>query len=196
VSIRSVDVRIAGACLALCPLLVGCGTPAGEYGRGSGAIDPAVTAGDVAAHDTDSDDSSTGDAADSDDSEAGSTGGSTEGSTGAPEDTADTADALTFAGDVWPMFKARCSCHVGFPAGGLALNQGTAHVSLVGAQALEVDMDYVVPGDLDNSYLWLKLKGEQDSVGGSGVMMPQAGIPLIDPELDLVEQWILEGAVP
>ncbi len=55
-------------------------------------------------------------------------------------------------------------------------------------------MDYVEPGDPQGSYLWHKLAGTHTDVGGGGGRMPSSsGLP--ESTLDIIEEWILEGAV-
>ena len=48
----------------------------------------------------------------------------------------------------------------------------------------------------DDSYVWHKINGTQNSVGGSGVRMPKNSPPLNAQQKDLIEQWILDGALP
>jgi hypothetical protein len=131
-----------------------------------------------------------------------STGGTT---TGAADDTSttsgsseETAIPEVFFPEVLAIIQAECSCHRSpMPAGQLDMRDDMAYDSLVGvpsAQAPEVDR--VSPGDPENSYLYLKLLGEQGSVGGGGTRMPQGGSMLPDDQLDLVRYWILGGAQP
>ena len=51
----------------------------------------------------------------------------------------------------------------------------------------------ILPGRPSGSYLWHKLQGTQESVGGSGETMPKEGA-LPDGGLDQIRAWILEGA--
>ena len=55
-------------------------------------------------------------------------------------------------------------------------------------------MDYIEPGDLDNSYLWRKLTGTHIAAGGSGSAMPASG-SLTSAQKSTIETWILEGAI-
>ena len=56
----------------------------------------------------------------------------------------------------------------------------------------------VRPGRPSQSYLWHKLAGTQDSVGGSGDRMPALHLPgdqpLAGAEMELLRGWILDGA--
>jgi hypothetical protein len=51
----------------------------------------------------------------------------------------------------------------------------------------------VTPGDPEESYLWLKVEGRQDEVGGAGSAMP-LGRALSDADAETLENWILNGA--
>ena len=62
--------------------------------------------------------------------------------------------------------------------------------ALVGVQSLQVAFNRVEPGDPDNSYLIDKLEGTQ----AVGSQMPQGG-PFLDQEtIDMIRQWISDGA--
>lgn len=88
---------------------------------------------------------------------------------------------------------------------GQAYDRLVDHFAVQPSNATETLMDYVEPGSPDDSYLMLKLRGDHLDVG-SGVRMPCHDIdpttlecttdadPLPQAELDLVEQWIREGA--
>ena len=94
-----------------------------------------------------------------------------------------------YAADVQPIWDDACAgCHIGAAQGDLALDQGAA--ALVGVPSTEApDVVLVAPSDLDGSYLWLKLTGEQ-TVGSA---MP-LGSALDDADLGTVQNWIEEGA--
>lgn len=118
----------------------------------------------------------------------GTTGGDT--STGEPV-------SLSWAADVFPVIlPASCACHtVGL--GGLTMTDATAsYEHLVDVVAFQAPMKLVKPGDPDNSYLLHKLRGTQAAAGGSGVQMPMKGELLSQDKVDLVAQWISEGAQP
>jgi hypothetical protein len=96
-----------------------------------------------------------------------------------------------FAGDIQPIFSARCiSCHGAAPQAGLSLAEGAAHAALVGVASTEVPArKRVEPGDLAASYLVEKL-GPAPSVGDT---MPLGG-SLPAAELALISAWITAGA--
>lgn len=56
-----------------------------------------------------------------------------------------------------------------------------------------VDRIRVIPGDPDNSFLVIKLEGNQES--NEGVRMPNRGVHLRKYEIDAIREWILEGAL-
>ncbi len=57
-------------------------------------------------------------------------------------------------------------------------------------------LTYFEPGDPSQSYAFLKITGDQGSVaGGAGARMPTNGF-LAQPEIDLIEAWILDGCQP
>jgi hypothetical protein len=93
------------------------------------------------------------------------------------------------------IFTPICSvCHSGptsnvLPSG-MDLTAGNSHASLVNVASLEVALDRVEPGDPDNSYLIHKLEGTQ----AFGDRMPQGGPFLDPPTIDMVRQWIADGA--
>lgn len=173
-------------------------TDAGTYGTstsgdssgawstsGATTLDPATTGGEA----------TTGTGAGDTGTSAGSTGEveSSSGSTG----TTGGEMALGFDTDVWPIVAERCGCHLdGNGAGQLKLAKDVAYDNLVGQPSNQADkMLLVAPGDVEASYLWFKLNNTQKSVGGSGKRMPPGGA--LDPaDIDVVAQWIADGATP
>lgn len=100
-------------------------------------------------------------------------------------------DGLSFAAEVFPIIKARCSCHkVSYP------DAPTTYAALVYKPSMGVpDLTLVVPFDVDASYLLHKLKNTQGQVGGLGVQMPPSN-PLSGAELAIFDTWVDEGAAP
>ena len=114
-----------------------------------------------------------------------------------PGDDDDSAGTpVSLATDIQPIFTASCApCHVGGgSSGGLTLD--SAYATLVGVPSNESALDRVAAGSTQDSYLWHKLQGTQNSVGGSGQQMPGGGGSLTPAELDLIEAWIAGGALP
>ena len=69
-------------------------------------------------------------------------------------------------------------------------------LNLVGVQANGAPIARVEPGDHTTSYIWHKINGAQLDVGGGGQQMPLGGAPLPQATIDLIAQWIDEGALP
>lgn len=97
---------------------------------------------------------------------------------------------VSFANDIQPIFTNSCvECHGG--SGGLFLSSGQAYNNLVGVVATgNSSFNRVTPGDPDNSYLVMKLRG--DSRAGS--RMPLGRTPLSNDVINLIVTWINEGA--
>lgn len=95
------------------------------------------------------------------------------------------------------IFNQYCTqCHAGSSAPlGLRLDSTENSFNLlVNQSSVEVSqLLRVNPGDPDNSYLVRKLEGGPDIVGAQ---MPLGSDPLSSDEIDLVRQWIAEGAMP
>ncbi len=93
------------------------------------------------------------------------------------------------------VFDQRCiSCHIGATApGGLRLDDANAFALLVGIASVQVPALLLVdPSNPDDSYLIDKLEGTH-TVGGQ---MPLGGTPLPQTDIDVVRQWITDGALP
>lgn len=168
---------------------------------GSSTIANAETSGTASTTSTTGDEPSTGDVGTTGDATTGGVGTSGDGTTGVGTTGADTSTgepvSLSWAADVFPVIlPASCACHtVGL--GGLTMTDATAsYEHLVDVVAFQAPMKLVKPGDPDNSYLLHKLRGTQAAVGGSGVQMPMKGELLSQDKVDLVAQWISEGAQP
>ncbi|MCY1059621.1 hypothetical protein [Nannocystis sp. SCPEA4] len=119
------------------------------------------------------------------------TGGTTTG--GTTEEGDDEEHALAFASDIQPIFSDYCTCHGdGDPSPDLGI--GRAYDSIVRERADDVkSMALVEPWRPDESYLWHKIAGTHDEVGGKGKRMPPNDV-LQDRDLDLIEAWIAQGA--
>ena len=93
------------------------------------------------------------------------------------------------------LFTPICTaCHVGANAPqGLRLDAANSYALLVGVASAEAPaLQRVKPGDPNNSYLIQKLAGTA-AVGGR---MPLNGTPLTQADLDMIKQWITDGAQP
>ena len=103
---------------------------------------------------------------------------------------------LSLAADVYPVWNpmVRCDCHNG-GAGGLSMGTPEdAYMELVGVPANGAPLSRVEPGSSADSYLWHKISGTQVDVGGGGQQMPLGAPPLDADIVELIGQWIDDGA--
>lgn len=101
------------------------------------------------------------------------------------------SETYTHDSDIQTIWNSKCTgCHG--TSGGLSLS--SAFDKIVGEASSLSGMDYIEPGDPDNSYLWLKLNGTHTAAGGTGGTMPRGG-SMTTSQLNTIETWILEGAV-
>ena len=97
--------------------------------------------------------------------------------------------------DVVPILNQRCvMCHLpGAAQAGLDLYTNP-WVSLVNANSTQSEKLLVAPGKPEQSYLYLKLTGQQVEAGGQGAQMPFQQGSLSEPELEAIRNWITQGA--
>ncbi len=99
---------------------------------------------------------------------------------------------------VYALISFRCGCHDAVQrAGGLwdLTDEDSAWDALVSTPSSDVPaFNRIQPGDPDASYLFLKITSRQAEVGGSGARMPPTGFALPDDDVELIEEWIIEGA--
>ena len=94
------------------------------------------------------------------------------------------------------IFTPNCAttgCHLGAGAPqGLRLDDANSFGMLVGvASSQESSILRVAPGDPDNSYLLRKLEGS----ASVGAQMPLSAPPLEQASIDVIRQWITDGAI-
>ncbi len=65
---------------------------------------------------------------------------------------------------------------------------------LVGIPSSQSSLSRVEPGFPGKSYLYLKLVGAQETVGGSGLQMPFQQNPLDPAQIEAIRLWIEQGA--
>jgi hypothetical protein len=119
------------------------------------------------------------------------------GSTPTPSSTSTpSVSGVSFSKDVQPIFGSSCAiCHQGStPPGGLSLELGSAYTNLVNVKSTESALMRVAPGSPDKSYIINKLMGTQAQAGGSGAQMPFGASPLSQSQINLIQQWISQGA--
>lgn len=108
----------------------------------------------------------------------------------------------TLSGDVQPILTNNCAfngCHGGNqlepPAKPMSLDPGETRANTVNVASAQLpSMDRIEPGDPDASYLVHKIQGTQAQVGGSGSRMPEALPPLSQGQIDIIREWIADGA--
>jgi hypothetical protein len=103
----------------------------------------------------------------------------------------------TYDDDIYPdLMLVECTpCHVnGGANGGFNMD---LYTNIVNAPSDDVPtMDRIEPFDTANSYLWHKINGTQNQVGGAGKRMPRDGPPFLTvDQTALIEDWILTGAL-
>jgi hypothetical protein len=93
------------------------------------------------------------------------------------------------------LFEQVCEhCHAGANApAGLRLDAANSYAMLVGVASVErPNILRVAPGDPNNSYLVQKL----DGTAAVGERMPAGLPPLPQSDINIVRQWITDGALP
>jgi len=90
---------------------------------------------------------------------------------------------VSWAEEIQPIFSNSCIvCHGSL--GGLTLSSYISALS--GGQS----GDIIIPGDSENSILYKRISGNT-----AGERMPQGGTPLAQDKIDLIKDWIDEGAL-
>lgn len=102
--------------------------------------------------------------------------------------------AISFANRIQPIFSSSCAvpgCHVPGGSGPMSLVAGASHGNLVGATATNgpcAGDNRVDPRDADGSALIKRLRGT------CGQLMPLGGPALSSTQIQLISDWINEGA--
>ncbi|TMA32039.1 MAG: hypothetical protein E6J79_19445 [Deltaproteobacteria bacterium] len=109
-------------------------------------------------------------------------------------------DAVSFSGEVQPIFNARCAvpfCHSGaVPTQGLDLSEGRSYVAIVNRPSTERPaLELVNPGAPEMSYLAWKIGGAPAGETILGSPMPLSGGPLSATEQATIRKWIAQGAL-
>ncbi len=115
------------------------------------------------------------------------------------EETADTSKkspkVISFSKDIQPILTKNCAveeCHVvPKPTKKLILSEGVAYKNIVNVVSRENSKKKIVaPGNLELSYLYDKLTGNQ----ADGDRMPSGKKALPKEKIELIKKWILDGA--
>ncbi|MFZ5481610.1 MAG: hypothetical protein ACOZNI_32910 [Myxococcota bacterium] len=175
--------------LSIILALVGCAaTPSDEKPLPDETTDTGEAVEDDPVEDTDGTgdgDTDGGEPADSGDPEG-------TGDTGVPEDTGTAPPPLSYGQSVEPIFRDACmGCHG--DGGGLDIEAGLA--AMVDVPSNQSALDEIEPGSPEESYVWRKIEGTQDAVGGGGEQMPEGWV-LPQEELETIRLWIEQGANP
>jgi hypothetical protein len=112
---------------------------------------------------------------------------------GRPLDSGPLPLVATFASIQQNVFTPVCTrCHAGAAApAGLRLDEDSSYAMLVNVASLEVPgLRRIRPGDPDLSYLVQKLEGR----AAVGSRMPLNSPPLPQATIDVIKQWIRDGA--
>jgi len=106
--------------------------------------------------------------------------------------------SVSYASHVEALVLKRCvGCHTAEePRADLVLERGVGFERMVGPISKQAPtMRMVVPGDLEASYLWLKL--DQRPIKGEGMPRTLLGAKrLPERELERFRRWIEDGALP
>jgi hypothetical protein len=108
-------------------------------------------------------------------------------------DTDTDTDTAPTSADAQAVVDANCTpCHFdGNDAAGMSLEDITA---IVGTASSAPELDLIEPSSAADSYLWHKVSGTHESVGGSGDRMPAGRGPLSSADIDTLAGWIDAGA--
>ena len=114
-----------------------------------------------------------------------------------PRDSEVEPERVAYA-EVQAIFDQSCAtsgCHDGTAPPLLTAGASPASIVSVASEQLPT-MAWVEPGNAEESYLFLKVRGDFTGAGGSGLQMPSTACCLSDEEVARLAQWIDEGAVP
>lgn len=110
-----------------------------------------------------------------------------------------TVPVVSYHLDIQPIFDTYCtSCHSAGGAAavigiGLDLTPGNSYQNLFGRPSQESPNFFLIePGSPDTSWLYMKVGLVQPPVG---LRMPPFRDPIPDADIQLIRQWILQGAL-
>ncbi|MGM0556637.1 MAG: c-type cytochrome domain-containing protein [Myxococcota bacterium] len=107
-------------------------------------------------------------------------------------------DGVSWSGRVKPLLEANCGgCHAGEqPLGELNLIEDDAYTTVLGPSTQKPDMNLVEPGSPEDSYLWLKIIGDESIEGQAMPINPIDGeSTLSEGEMADIKTWIENGAI-
>lgn len=101
----------------------------------------------------------------------------------------------SLASDIQPIFMAKCaiaSCHDAFAQAGLDISKDKAYDNLVDVPSTnDPSKIRVVRNNADSSYPFINIAGQP---ADGTTRMPIGGNPLPDNEIQLIQNWIDQGA--
>ncbi len=104
-------------------------------------------------------------------------------------------EGASFERDVAPILNSYCvMCHLPGAEQGALVLYPDAWSRLVGIPSMQSSLLLVDPGSPHSSYLYIKLIGMGESVGGSGLPMPFQQPPLDPDQIEIIRLWIEQGA--
>jgi hypothetical protein len=104
-------------------------------------------------------------------------------------------EGVSFSSQVLPLLNRHCVvCHMEQGAQGDFSLYPSPYQKLVGVKSAQSPLALIEPGSPEASYVYHKMTGTQLTVKGSGDSMPFERDLLAAAELDLVHQWITQGA--
>ncbi len=121
-------------------------------------------------------------------------GGGGNGTPGTPDIPETEISDPSFSNDIQPIFTSSCAlsgCHNSTAKEGLILLQGQAYANIVNVDSTQdPTKKRVLPGDASNSYLVIKIEGNQNV----GTRMPQTGGTLSSVRINNIKNWVDRGA--
>ncbi len=124
-------------------------------------------------------------------------GCSSVGGTSTPTTPTSSSSGVSYLKDIQPIFNNYCVvCHQGAGQAGLTLEPKLSYGNLVGVPSTENAAELLVKaGAPGQSYLLAKLNGTQVQAGGNGAQMPYGATPLAQAQIDMINQWIIQGGL-
>ncbi|MDC0722476.1 hypothetical protein [Nannocystis bainbridge] len=118
-----------------------------------------------------------------------------------PDTTTTTTGAgLSWETDVYPqVVEGNCGCHQQGSGGLTFTNAQDSYANIIGVASTQAaGFDRVTAGDPNASYFLAKVNGTSGEApfNGNPAQMPLGGSPLDGATIELLEQWIADGALP
>lgn len=106
------------------------------------------------------------------------------------------AARISYAGQVQAVFDHHCvACHrADGPSAGLVLERGLSYRQIMDVNATQAPMKLITPGNPQKSYLFRKMENTHLAAGGQGYLMPQFGGAAPAKDIEIVREWIAQGA--